>query len=74
LDSAKVKLLELAEQDARNRAKAMGLDVSEITEASQGVFQITPRNTTAVDDSGNNDMSSIEKTIKAVVTISYEIK
>lgn len=74
LDSAKIILIKKAEQDAKNRALAMGLKVNDIVNASQGIFQITPRNTTAIEDNGMNDMTSIDKTIKSVVTISYEIK
>ena len=42
--------------------------------ASQGVFQITARHSTEVSSWGVYDTSTIEKTVKAVVTLEYAIE
>jgi hypothetical protein len=42
--------------------------------ANQGVFQITAPYSTEVSDWGQYDVNSIEKVVKAVVTIDYSVK
>jgi len=78
LESMKIDMLAMAAEDAKNRAfqlaKSSGSEVGALKSASQGVFQITGLNSTDVSDYGINDMSSIEKKIKAVVTIQYYVK
>jgi hypothetical protein len=78
LDDLKIEMLGAATEDAKNRAVQLaeksGSKVGALKSARQGVFQITPANSTEISDYGMYDVSSIEKTIKAVVTIEYSIK
>ncbi len=75
LDDLKIAMLGEATADAKNRAeqiaKTGGNKITKIRSAQQGVFQITPRNSTEINDYGMNDTYSIEKTIKSVVTATY---
>jgi hypothetical protein len=41
--------------------------------SSQGVFQITPRDSTEVSDYGFNDTSSREKDVNAVVSATFAV-
>jgi len=41
--------------------------------ATQGVFQITAPNSTEVSDYGSYDTSTIEKTVKAVVSCEFSV-
>jgi hypothetical protein len=59
---------------AEELAKNSGSEVGTLKYASQGVFQITPVNSTDVSDYGIYDTSTVDKSIKAVVTIEYSIK
>lgn len=79
-DLAKIKmdLLGEATNDGYKRARLMadnsGGKVGKLVEAQQGVFQITPPDSTDVSDWGLYDTSTIEKDIKAVVTLKYLIE
>jgi hypothetical protein len=77
LDAFKLELLGEATRNARERAEMLagnsGSKAGKLQSASQGVFQITPANSTMVDDYGTYDTSTIEKVVKAVVTVSYGI-
>jgi len=66
--------MENALERAKQIASSTGSNVGALKSASQGVFQITPVNSTAVSDYGNYDTSSINKTVKAVVTVRYFVK
>ena len=74
----KVKMLGEALKDAQVRAKeiakSVGNNIGGIRYARQGIFQITPLNSTEVSDWGMNDISSVEKSIKSVVDASFYIK
>jgi len=77
LDDSKLEMLERATANARQRATLL-LTNSQTTlgplrSASQGVFQITPAFSTKVSSYGTNDTTSIDKVIKAVVTVEYAI-
>lgn len=78
LADLKVKLLETATLDAKNRAKSMlksnNNNVGKIRSARMGVFQITPVNSNSVSDMGINDLSTIEKKVTAVANIVFAIK
>ena len=78
LDDLKIQLLGEATKNAKMRAEELaknsGSEVGTLKYASQGVFQITPVNSTDVSDYGIYDTSTIDKSIKAVVTIEYSIK
>ena len=78
LNDLKIEMLELASKDAFTRATKMaensGSKVGRLASATQGVFQITGRNSNEIDDYGVNDTYSIAKTIKGVVTMEYTIE
>lgn len=77
LDTLKIEMLGAAAADARQRAEALaaegGAGVGELVSTTQGVFQITPRFSTEISAGGMYDTSSIEKTVRAVVTVAYAI-
>ena len=78
LDDIKIELLGEATKNAGMRAAQLaensGSKVGGLKYASQGVFQITPLYSTEVSGYGVYDTSTIEKTVKAVVTIEYSIQ
>jgi len=78
LADLKVKLLEKASQDAKQRAnstlKVNGNKTGRILSVKTGVFQITSPESTNVSDMGIIDANSIEKKVTAVVNVTYEIK
>jgi len=78
LNDLKVKMLGEATKDAKIRAEQLatnsGSEVGKLKSAKQGVFQITPINSVDVSDYGEYDLSTIEKTIKAVVTVEFSIE
>ena len=75
LAKLRVEMLAEATKDAKARAEAIanstGNRVGAIRNARTGVFQITPRYSTEVSDSGVYDTSSLEKDITAVVSVSF---
>jgi hypothetical protein len=78
LAELKVDIQADAAKDAMNRAQRIaqvtGNDVSSMRSARMGVLQITSANSTEISDYGQNDVSSIEKEITAVVSADFEIK
>lgn len=78
LDDLKIEMLGGAAQDARERsleiAEKSEAKLGKLISASQGVFQITPVYSSEISGEGWLDTSSIEKTIRAVVTVSYEVR
>lgn len=78
LNEVKVRLIGAATRDARERAEQFagnsGVQVGALKSASQGVFQITQLNSTETADYGSYDTSTIEKVVKAVVTIEYAVE
>ena len=78
LNDLKLVMLGEATKDAKSRAemvaKNSGSQVGTLKSAQQGVFQITSTNSTDVSDYGEYDLSSIVKTIKAVVTVDFFVK
>ncbi len=78
LEKLKLDLLGAATKNAYERAQALadnsGGRVGSLSSASQGVFQITPVDSTEVTDSGEYDTSTIEKKVKAVVTLEFHIQ
>jgi hypothetical protein len=78
LNDLKIEMLGKATKDAKERAKIIaessGTEIGAVKSARQGVFQITARNSSAISDWGEFDLTSIEKTIKAVVTASFVVK
>lgn len=73
LDEAKRDLLEAATKDARRRAEVLvagsGSKVGSLLEASQGMFEVTSPDNPGAD----YDTTSINKVIRVVVTLRYEI-
>lgn len=78
IEDIKMKLLGKATANGYERACILAKNsngkVGALNSASQGVFQITPLHSTEVSDSGNYDTSTIEKTVKAVVTLEFTIE
>lgn len=78
LDDLKVEMLARAVEDAKERAASMvratGNKIGFMRSARMGVFQITPIHSTEVSDWGINDTSSLEKKVRAVVTVSFSIE
>lgn len=73
LDEAKRDLLEAATKDARRRAEVLvagsGSKVGSLIEASQGMFEVTSPDNPGAD----YDTTSINKVIRVVVTLRFEI-
>ncbi|MBI3617737.1 MAG: SIMPL domain-containing protein [Candidatus Omnitrophica bacterium] len=78
LDELKIEMLARATENAKLRAESMakstGNRVGFIRSAKMGVFQITPVTSTDVSDWGENDTSSLDKKVMAVVSASFAIK
>lgn len=78
LGDLKMALLAEATRDGFQRAQTLarnsGGRVGALMSASQGVFQITARHSTEVSSWGIYDTSTMEKTVKAVVTLEYAIE
>lgn len=77
LSEAKLQALVAATAEARHRAevlvKGLGGKLGKMRSSSQGVFQITPRDSTEVSDYGLNDTSSREKDVNAVVSATFAV-
>ena len=77
LNAVKVRLIGAATRDAQQRAEQFaagsGVTVGPLRSASQGVFQITRPNSTDTADYGSYDTSTVEKVVKAVVTVEYAV-
>lgn len=77
LSDLKIEMIGLAAQDAKTRAeqiaKATGNKVGDVRSSKTGVIQINAKNSTEVSDYGVNDVSSLEKTITAVVNVSFSL-
>lgn len=75
LDALKVQLLGEATKNAKDRAdqfaKASGSTVGRLMSARQGIFQVTPENSTDLSDTGVYDTTTIDKVVKIVVTLAY---
>ena len=78
LSDLKVKLLQDATTDAKQRASAMlkatHNRAGNIQSVKMGVFQITPVDSTSVSDMGINDTSTIDKKVTAVANVVFKIK
>ena len=77
LNDVKVRLIGAATKDSLLRAQQFaansGVEVGALRSASQGVFQITSPNSTETADYGSYDTSTVEKLVKAVVTVEYAV-
>ncbi|MBR1424881.1 SIMPL domain-containing protein [bacterium] len=78
LSDLKVKMLEEAATDAKQRASAMlrptHNKVGKIKSVKMGIFQVTPVDSNEVSDYGINDVSSIEKKVTSVANVTFGIK
>ena len=77
LNAVKVRLIGAATKDSLLRAQQFaansGVTVGPLRSVSQGVFQITSPNSTETADYGSYDTSTVEKLVKAVVTVEYAV-
>jgi len=75
---AKVEMMAEATQDARERAERIaasgGTQVRALRSAKMGVVQINPLYSTATSWEGNNDTSSVDKTITATVAATFALR
>ncbi len=75
---AKIEMLADATKDAKARAEQIitegGRKLGTMRSARMGVFQITPRFSRETSSEGVNDNTSLEKTIRAVVSASFTLK
>jgi hypothetical protein len=72
---AKVEMMAEATKDARSRAEQIatqgGRRIKELRNARMGVVQINPMHSSSTSWEGNNDTSSVEKTIVATVAATF---
>jgi hypothetical protein len=77
LAEAKLTALERATAEARRRAEilahGLGGRLGRMRSSSQGVYQVTPRDSTDVSDYGINDTSSRDKDVNAVVSATFAV-
>lgn len=75
---AKIAMMAEAAKDARLRAEQIaaqgGRKLKELRTARMGVVQINPIYSSATSWEGNNDRSSVEKTITATITASFSLQ
>ncbi len=75
---AKVEMMAEATKDARIRAEQIATQgnrgVKELRSARMGIIQINPLYSTATSWEGNNDNTSLEKTITATVSATFSLK
>ena len=78
LAELKIEMLAKATENAKERAKSMavstGNKIGLMRSAKMGIFQITPVNSYDVSWYGNNDTSSYDKKVTAVVNATFAIK
>ena len=74
----KIEMLAEATKDARARANQIaiqgGRTIARLQSADQGIFQITPQHSVTTSWQGENDTTSRQKTITAVVTATFLLK
>lgn len=75
---AKIEMMGEAAKDARTRAEQIaaqgGRALKELRSARMGVVQINPLYSSATSWEGNNDTSSLEKTITTTVTATFSLQ
>ncbi|MEI8197783.1 MAG: SIMPL domain-containing protein [Phycisphaerae bacterium] len=78
LGELKINMLAEATKDATARAAQIITNANgtlgKLVEAKMGVMQINPKGVTDASGSGNNDTTSFEKEITAIVTTRFELK
>ncbi|MBK8981287.1 MAG: SIMPL domain-containing protein [Ignavibacteria bacterium] len=77
ISDLKVEMTGLAAQDAKERAEQIanstGNKIGEVRSSKMGVIQINAKNSNEISDYGINNTSSIDKTIRVVVNMSFSI-
>lgn len=77
LGQARLRALTKAIADAHRRAETIvngiGGHLGSVRSAQVGVFQVVPRNSTAVSDYGINDTTSRQKDVYAVVSVTFRL-
>ncbi len=78
LSELKINMLADATKDATTRAEQIVNNahgrLGKLVEARMGVMQINPKGVSATSAEGNNDTSSYEKEITAIVIVKFEVK
>jgi uncharacterized protein len=78
LAELKIQMLAEASKDARTRAEQIATNaksrLSSLINARMGVMQINPAYSTEVSAEGNNDKTSLEKDVLAVVTATFGVE
>jgi hypothetical protein len=78
LADLRMDLLSQATIDAKNRAERVAQStnkkIDSLQSASQGVFQVTAKNSVEIADYGVYDTSSLEKKVTGVVRVSFSLK
>jgi len=78
LSELKINMLADATKDATTRAEQIVTNANgklgRLVEAKMGVMQINPKGSSATSAEGNNDTTSLEKEITAVVTTTFEVR
>ncbi len=79
LGGLKIEMLSEASKDARSRAENMlrsagGASLSRLKDADMGVINVNPADSSATSWEGNNDTTSLEKDIIAIVHVTYALK
>lgn len=77
LTQARYRALTKAIADAKRRAErivqGIGGHLGSVKNADLGVYQVVPRNSTAISDYGINDTSSRDKDVYAVVSVTFRV-
>jgi uncharacterized protein len=78
LGELKIQMLHEAAKDTRVRAEqialATGAKLGSLRSAKMGVMQINPADSTETSSEGNNDTSSLDKDVIAVVTSNFQLE
>ena len=78
LSELKINMLAEATKDATSRAEQIINNANgrlgKLVEARMGVMQVNPKGVSATSAEGNNDTSSLEKEITAVVSVRFEVR
>lgn len=78
LAELKVQMLADASKDARSRADQIAINsgsrVTSLQAAKMGVMQVNPAHSTEVSAEGNNDKTTLEKDVLAIVTASFGVE
>lgn len=78
IEDLKIEMLAEAARDAKNKAERIAASsearLGGLFSAQQGVFQVTPVYSFEVSDEGSFDTTSIEKTVRAIVTSRFTVR